>query len=96
MRLRQVNGSPEIIDQTLSIFQKDYPKYNAKYQYLVELLEEIINERGEKAIIFTAKDIRKALKNTKNNGTNHNWLMKMQLTLKSNPNTLHTTTRHIV
>lgn len=51
LRLRQVNGSPELIDNELHI-DSSYIKYNAKLRRLLELLNEI-HERGEKAIIFS-------------------------------------------
>lgn len=53
MRLRQVNGSPELVDDALhSCSMKDYLSKNAKLQRLLELIEEII-ERDEKVIIFS-------------------------------------------
>lgn len=51
MRLRQVNGSPEILDPELKI-DKTYIQHNAKMQRLIELVDEII-DRGEKVIIFS-------------------------------------------
>lgn len=52
LRLRQVNGNPELVDSTLSIDDPKYLSKNAKLQRLLELLEEI-HERGEKVIIFS-------------------------------------------
>ena len=52
MRLRQVNGSPELIDNTLSTESDDYIKHNAKMKRLLELLEDA-KERGEKTIVFS-------------------------------------------
>lgn len=52
LRLRQVNGSPEAIDETLNI-DKDYTKYNAKFYRLTQLLEEI-HQRGEKVVVFSS------------------------------------------
>lgn len=52
LRLRQVNGSPELIDTTLEI-SKDYIKKNAKLTRLLELLQEI-HERNEKVIVFSS------------------------------------------
>lgn len=53
LRLRQVNGSPEIIDESLDIFNaKDYLSKNAKLVRLLELVSEIRN-RGEKVVIFS-------------------------------------------
>ena len=51
LRLRQVNGSPELVDDTLPI-DKEYIKKNAKYKRLFEILEDI-HERGEKVVIFS-------------------------------------------
>lgn len=51
LRLRQVNGSPELVDANLRI-DSSYIKYNAKLRRLLELLNEI-HERGEKTIIFS-------------------------------------------
>lgn len=51
LRLRQVNGSPELVDETLSI-DSSYIKKNAKLQRLLELTEDIVN-RGEKVVIFS-------------------------------------------
>lgn len=51
LRLRQVNGSPELVDHDLRV-DNTYLKYNAKLVKLLELLEEI-HERGEKAVIFS-------------------------------------------
>lgn len=51
LRLRQVNGSPELVDHYLRV-DNTYLKYNAKLVKLLELLEEI-HERGEKTVIFS-------------------------------------------
>lgn len=51
MRLRQVNGSPEIVDKNLKI-DSSYISKNAKLKRLLEILEEI-HERGEKVIVFS-------------------------------------------
>ena len=51
LRLRQVNGSPELVDHDLRI-DNTYLKYNAKLVKLLKLLEEI-HERGEKTVIFS-------------------------------------------
>jgi len=51
LRLRQVNGSPELVDQELTV-DGAYIKKNAKLMRLLELLEEI-HERGEKVIIYS-------------------------------------------
>lgn len=52
LRLRQVNGNPELVDFDLDISSADYIKKNAKLKRLLELLEEI-HERGEKVVIFS-------------------------------------------
>lgn len=58
LRLRQVNGSPELVDEELVIDCDDsksisnYLSKNAKLQRLLELLEEI-HDRGEKVLIFS-------------------------------------------
>ena len=51
LRLRQVNGSPELIDTSLKV-DRDYLKKNAKLQWVMQKLEEIA-ERGEKTLIFS-------------------------------------------
>lgn len=51
LKLRQVNGSPELVDKSLSL-DSSYLKKNAKLQKLLDLLEEI-HERNEKVIIFS-------------------------------------------
>lgn len=53
MRLRQVNGSPEILDDSLDVLNpKDYLKKNAKLVRLLELIAEI-HDRGEKVVVFS-------------------------------------------
>lgn len=52
LRLRQVNGSPELVDTNLSIDDPSYLKKNAKLQRLMELLADI-HERGEKVVVFS-------------------------------------------
>lgn len=51
LRLRQVNGSPELVDNSLTI-DSTYTKYNAKLQRLLDILEDV-HERKEKVIIFS-------------------------------------------
>lgn len=51
LKLRQVNGSPELVDVNLPI-DPQYPKHNAKFLRIFELLEEI-HSRGEKVVIFS-------------------------------------------
>lgn len=50
-RLRQVNGSPEIIDPTIAI-DKNYIRKNAKLLRTLLLVQDII-DRGEKVVIFS-------------------------------------------
>lgn len=50
MKLRQVNGSPELVEPMP--IDTQYFKNNAKLQRLMSLLEEI-HERGEKTLIFS-------------------------------------------
>lgn len=51
MKLRQVNGSPELVDSELKL-DKSYLKKNAKMARLIELLAEI-HMRGEKVLVFS-------------------------------------------
>lgn len=51
LKLRQVNGNPELVDEELKV-DASYISKNAKLQRLLELLEEI-HDRGEKVIIFS-------------------------------------------
>ena len=51
MRLRQVNGSPEVIDKELKL-DNTYLSKNAKLKRLIELVDEII-DRGEKVVVFS-------------------------------------------
>ena len=57
MKLRQVNGSPELVDDVCYelLEKKKYEEYiakNAKLKKLLEILEDI-HERGEKVVIFS-------------------------------------------
>lgn len=52
LRLRQVNGSPELVDSTVSADDPDYLKKNAKLVRVLELIEDNI-ERGEKTVVFS-------------------------------------------
>ena len=52
LRLRQVNGNPELVEPACDIKDTDYINKNAKLRRLMELLEEI-HERGEKVVIFS-------------------------------------------
>lgn len=51
LRLRQINGSPELVDHDL-VVDKNYIKCNAKLQKVLEILEDI-HQRGEKVVIFS-------------------------------------------
>lgn len=51
LRLRQVNGSPELVDFDI-VVDKTYLSKNAKLQRLLELLAEI-TARGEKVVVFS-------------------------------------------
>lgn len=51
LKLRQVNGSPEIIDNNI-VIDKSYVSKNAKFQRALELIDEII-EANEKVIVFS-------------------------------------------
>jgi len=53
LHLRQVNGSPELVDKQTSIDDKDYLSKNAKLTRLLELLEDILSEPNEKVVIFS-------------------------------------------
>ena len=52
LRLRQVNGSPELIDPLLDVSDPKYLTKNAKLSRLLELIDEIV-ERGEKVVVFS-------------------------------------------
>lgn len=67
LKLRQVNGSPELFDDSIKIDSKYYLK-NAKFRRLLELLVDI-HERNEKVIIFSnwlqpLRTIYKLIRNT--------------------------------
>ena len=51
LRLRQVNGSPELVDDQLTV-DRNYISKNAKLQRLMELLEDI-EANGEKVVVFS-------------------------------------------
>ena len=52
LRLRQVNGSPELVDMSVKI-DNTYLSKNAKLSRLLELLDDILSIEGEKVIIFS-------------------------------------------
>ena len=54
LKLRQVNGSPELVDDSLDIMADPdrYYKLNAKLQRLMELLKDA-HDRGEKTLVFS-------------------------------------------
>lgn len=51
LRLRQVNGSPELVDDTIQLDDK-YLSKNAKLTRLIEIIDDIV-ERDEKVIVFS-------------------------------------------
>lgn len=53
LRLRQVNGSPELVDLSVDPSSKDYLSKNAKLARLLEMLEDILAEPSEKVVIFS-------------------------------------------
>lgn len=53
LRLRQVNGSPELVDELLDPSAKDYLSKNAKLQRLLELVDDILSDPEEKIVIFS-------------------------------------------
>lgn len=53
LRLRQVNGSPELVDSSLSVDSKDYLAKNAKLTRLLQLLDDILSDPAEKVVIFS-------------------------------------------
>lgn len=53
LRLRQINGSPELVDGSIDINSKDYLSKNAKLTRLLELLADILSEPDEKVVIFS-------------------------------------------
>lgn len=51
LKLRQVNGSPELVDDSIQI-DSSYLSKNAKLARLMELLEDIVSN-GEKVLVFS-------------------------------------------
>ena len=52
LRLRQVNGCPELIDDSINPASSSYLSVNAKMKRLVELVQDICSN-GEKAVVFS-------------------------------------------
>lgn len=52
LRLRQVNGSPELVDASISPDDSNYLEKNARLKRLLELLEDA-HARGEKTVVFS-------------------------------------------
>lgn len=52
LRLRQVNGCPELVDDSIKNGGGSSPKNNSKLLRTLELVDEIV-ERGEKVVIFS-------------------------------------------
>lgn len=52
LRLRQVNGSPELVDGAISSDDSNYLEKNARLKRLLELLEDA-HARGEKTVVFS-------------------------------------------
>lgn len=52
LRLRQVNGAPELVDNSIKWDDKDYTSKNAKLVRFLELVDDIV-ERGEKVVVFS-------------------------------------------
>lgn len=52
LRLRQVNGSPELVDTAISPDDSNYLEKNARLKRLLELLEDA-HARGEKTVVFS-------------------------------------------
>lgn len=52
LRLRQVNGSPELVDPSITL-DKNYLSKNAKLARLLQLLDDILADPDEKVVIFS-------------------------------------------
>lgn len=52
LRLRQVNGSPELVDSELKL-DNNYLKRNAKLAKLLEMIDDIIEHTDEKIIVYS-------------------------------------------
>lgn len=53
LHLRQVNGSPELVDNSIDVNSKGYLSKNAKLTRLLELLDDILAEPEEKVVVFS-------------------------------------------
>lgn len=53
LHLRQVNGSPELVDDSISVEDPNYLTNNAKLNRLLDLLDDILAEPSEKVVIFS-------------------------------------------
>lgn len=53
LKLRQVNGSPELVDDSLDINSPGYLSKNARLTRLLELLDDILSDPDEKAVVFS-------------------------------------------
>ena len=52
LKLRQVNGSPELIDEACKV-DKDYINKNAKMKTLISMIENVMTNTDEKLIVFS-------------------------------------------
>ena len=52
LRLRQINGAPELVDNSIKWDDKDYISKNAKLARFLELVDDIV-DRGEKVVVFS-------------------------------------------
>lgn len=52
LKCRQVNGSPELVDDTLQL-DENYIKKNAKLAKLLEMIDDIMENTDEKVIVFS-------------------------------------------
>lgn len=52
IRLREVNGCPEVVDDSVDVKDKSYPSFNAKIKRLIELVQDI-TDNGEKVVVFS-------------------------------------------
>lgn len=53
LRLRQVNGSPELVDTTCDPDAPGYLSKNARLTRLLELLDDILSDPDEKVVVFS-------------------------------------------